>query len=301
MIADALTGNRLPHGRRDALKRLQEEIEARSYNRISLQPLSATIGAEVQGVDLCKDVDDETFAEIEHAFLDYKVLFFRDQPMSAERHLLFAKRFGELEQHPFLPTGDDEQIVRFSKDAKTVGVENQWHSDVSWRLTPALGSMLRAREVPRVGGDTLFSDMVAAYECLSDDVKQALEGMTAIHDFAHTFGLAMRPEELEKHAKEYPPAEHPVVRTHPVTGKRLLYVNAIFTSHLVGMDREESDRTLDALFSQAAIPEFQCRFRWAKDSVALWDNRAVQHYATNDYWPQRRVMERVSMIGDQPR
>jgi taurine dioxygenase len=301
MIAEMLTGNRLPQGRRAALHRLQEEIEAQRYQRIGLAPMGPTIGAEVEGVSLCEDLDDATFAEVERAFLYYKVLFFRDQPMSDERHLAFARRFGELEQHPFLPSGSDDQIVRFEKNKETVGVENLWHSDVSWREKPALGSFLRAREVPRVGGDTLFADMVAAYECLPGNVKEALEGMTAIHDFAHSFGLAMTPDDLEKYRKEFSPVEHPVVRVHPVTGKKLLYVNAIFTSHVVGVEREESDRILDALFAQAAIPEYQCRFRWQPDSVALWDNRAVQHYASSDYWPQRRVMERVSIIGDRPR
>ncbi len=301
MIVEALTGKRLPHGRREGLRTLQEEIYADSFERIVLRPLGATIGAEVEGADLCGGLDDATFAEIERAFLAYKVLFFRGQPMSARQHLDFARRFGELEEHPFLPSGDSEEVVRFSKDENTVGIENMWHSDVSWRLEPALGSVLRAREVPAVGGDTLFSDMVAAYECLPEDVKEAVEGMTAVHDFAHNFGLAMSAEDREKFREQYPPAEHPVVRTHPVTGKRLLYINAIFTSHIVGLDRETSDAVMDALFAQAAIPEFQCRFRWERDSVALWDNRSVQHYATNDYWPQVRVMDRVSIVGDRPR
>ncbi|MFT5041361.1 MAG: taurine dioxygenase, partial [Hyphomicrobiaceae bacterium] len=212
MIAEALTGKRLPHGQRKELHRLQEEVQSPRYERISLKPMSATIGAEIEGADLCNDIDEATFAEIERAFLNYKVLFFRNQPISDERHLAFAKRFGELEQHPFLPSGSDEQIIRFAKDEASVGIENMWHSDVSWRLTPALGSVLRAREVPPVGGDTLFADMIAAYECLPNDVKQALEGMTAIHDFAHNFGLALSPDELARYREKFPPAEHPVVR-----------------------------------------------------------------------------------------
>lgn len=300
-IADALKTSRLPVGRRAALRRLQEEIESKHYEILSLQPLGATIGAEVSGVNLCEDLDDRTFAEIEQAFLDYKVLFFRDQPLPEDRHLAFARRFGQLEEHPFLPRGGADEIIRFAKDEATVGVENIWHSDVSWRLAPALGSVLRAREVPRVGGDTLFSDMVAAYECLPEQVREELEGMTAVHDFAHNFGLTLSAEDLAKYREKFPPAEHPIVRTHPVTGKKLLYVNGIFTSHIVGLDGAESDRLLDALFAQAAIPEFQCRFRWAPDSVALWDNRSTQHYAVSDYWPQPRVMERVSIIGDRPR
>ena len=279
---------------------MQNENEGEKYERIALRPLGVTIGAEVSGADLCGDLDDDTFAEIERAFLSYKVLFFRNQPLTPQQHLAFARRFGDLEEHPFLPRGDSDQVVRFEKDEKTVGIENMWHSDVSWRIEPALGSVLRAREVPPVGGDTLFADMVAAYECLPPKVKEALDGMTAMHDFAHNFGMAMSAEDRQKFSEQYPPAEHPIVRTHPVTGKRILYLNAIFTSHIVGLERAESDALMDALCAQAAIPEFQCRFRWEPDSVALWDNRSVQHYAASDYWPQSRIMDRVSIIGDRP-
>lgn len=301
MIVESLTGKRTPHGPRSPLRELQEEIESKEYHHISVVPQGATIGAEIQGLDLCSPIDAATFEELEQAFIDYKVLFFRNQALDEDSHLGFARMFGPLEEHPFLPSGEDDQIVRFAKDEQAIGLENMWHSDVSWRKTPALGSVLRAREVPKVGGDTLFADMVAAYECLPDAVKRKLEGMTAVHDFSNSFGLMMSSEDLAKHQETYPPMEHPIIRTHPVSGRRLLYVNAIFTSHIVGMDREESDRTLDALFAQAAIPEFQCRFRWEPDSVAFWDNRSVQHYATNDYWPQVRVMERVSIVGDEPR
>jgi taurine dioxygenase len=192
------------------------------------------------------------------------------------------------------------EVVRFAKDAETVGVENIWHSDVSWREVPALGSVLRAREVPPVGGDTLFSDMTAAYEGLDDEVKRRIDGLSAVHDFTQSFGVGMPPERLAEMQTRFPAVEHPVVRTHPRTGRRILYVNAIFTSHIVGMPREESDALLDFLFQQASIPEYQCRFRWQKNSIAFWDNRSVQHYAVNDYWPQPRVMERVAIVGDRP-
>ncbi len=289
-----------PLGPRDFLHKEQEALERDPYERISLRRLSPTIGAEIEGVDL-GSVDDETFAEIERAHLDYKVVFFRNQDITTEQHLAFARRFGELEEHPFLAAKDGyEKIVRFAKNDAVKGVENLWHSDVTWREVPSLGSVLRAVEVPRVGGDTLFSDMIAAYEGLDDALKTRLEGLRAVHDFTHSFGLAMRPEELAEKRKQFPPAEHPVVRTHPVTGRKALYVNAIFTSHIVGMDPEESDRLLELLYAQAVIPEYQCRFRWEKGSIAFWDNRSVQHYAASDYWPQPRVMERVTIIGDRP-
>ncbi len=288
------------HGPRPFLREAQERLEKTSYRRIRVEPQAPTIGAEIHGVDLA-DVDDETFAEIRRAHLDYKVLFFRDQDITTRQHVDFAARFGELEEHPFLPAKDGfEKIVSFAKDEEVVGVENAWHSDVSWHEIPSLGSVLRALEVPPIGGDTLFSDMEAAYEGLEDEVKEAIEGRVAVHDFTHSFGLGMSPEQLAEQQKQFPAVEHPIVRTHPVTGRRSIYVNGIFTSHVVGMDRAESDRLLDHLYRQAAVPEYQCRFRWRKDSLAFWDNRAVQHYAANDYWPQRREMERVTIIGERP-
>ncbi len=286
-------------------RRFLEEERARLadsvYRRIQLQPLSPTIGAEVSGEDLAK-IDDETFEEIRRAHLEYKVLFFRDQAIDTREHVAFARRFGELEVHPFLPHIEGfPEVICFAKDDETVGVENIWHSDVTWREEPSLGSVLRAREVPRVGGDTLFSDMVAAYEGLDDAVKEIVEGKRAVHDFTQSFGLMLSKEELARKKAEFPAAEHPVVRTHPETGRKGLYVNAIFTSHVVGMEPEESRELLEHLYRQATYPEYQCRFRWEPDSVGFWDNRAVQHYAASDYWPQRRVMERVTVVGDRPR
>ncbi len=288
------------YGTRPFLRETQEALERRVYRRVEVHPLSPTIGAEIRGVDLAA-LDDETFGEIERAFLDYKVIFFRDQDIRTEDHLAFARRFGELEEHPFLPAKDGyEAIVRFAKDEQVIGVENVWHSDVTWRQVPSLGSVLRAVEVPPVGGDTLFADMEAAYAGLEPAVRERIDGLVAVHDFTHTFGLAMDEETLAAKQREYPPARHPVVRTHPVTGRRSIYVNAIFTSHLEGIPAEESRRLLDHLYRQAAIPEYQCRFRWQKNSMAFWDNRAVQHYAASDYWPRARVMERVTIIGDRP-
>ncbi len=279
----------------------RERLAALRFDRIGVQPQGATIGAELSGVDL-GHLDDDTFAEIERAFLEYKVLFFRDQDISTERHLAFAQRFGELEEHPFLSAKPGyEKIVEFAKDEQVIGVENVWHHDVTWRLQPSLGSVLRAVDVPAVGGDTLFSDMYAAYEGLDDDTRQRIDDAVAVHDFSHSFGLAMEPEELAEQQKKFPPARHPVVRTHPGTGRRCLYVNAIFTSHIEGMERSDSDALLDHLYRQADVPEYQCRLRWQKNTIAFWDNRAVQHYASSDYDPQRRVMERVTIIGDEPR
>ncbi len=288
------------HGPRPWVRSERERLAALRFDHIELQPLGATIGAEISGVDL-GNLDDATFAEIERAFLEYKVIFFRDQDLSTEDHLAFARRFGELEEHPFLKSKQGyEKIVEFAKDEKVIGVENAWHQDVTWRKQPSLGSVLRAVDVPAVGGDTLFADMCAAYEGLDEGVRERIDNAFAIHDFSFSFGLAMSEEQLAEYQAKFPPARHPVVRTHPVTGRRCLYVNAIFTSHIEGMPRAESDALLDLLYHQADVPEYQCRFRWQKNSIAFWDNRSVQHYAASDYDPQRRVMERVTVIGDEP-
>ena len=279
-----------------------DERERRPYTRIAPAPMSPTIGAELGGVSLAEPLDDETFAEIHRALLEFKVIFFRDQDITPEQHVAFAGRFGELEVHPFIPHRDGHpEVVVLKKNANMGGFENVWHSDVTWRLAPSLGSVLYAREVPAVGGDTLFSDMYAAYEGLDDETRAALDGLRAVHDFTHTFGHFLSDDELKKKQAEYPPAEHPVVRTHPETGRKGLYVNAAFTSHIVGMARDASDRLLDHLYRQASVPEYQCRFRWQPRSIAFWDNRAVQHYAASDYYPQRRLMERVTICGDVPR
>lgn len=218
----------------------------------------------------------------------------------------FAANWGPLETHPFLKMDTDRpdqepEVVRFEKGAEIGGYENVWHSDVTWREIPSLGSVLRAIEVPAVGGDTLFADMGAAYERLSDTMKERIDGLVAVHDWVRTFGLGMDAETREKLRVDFPPVEHPVVRTHPETGRKTLYVNRAFTSHIVGLDEAESRALLDYLYNQATFPEYQCRWRWQAGDVAFWDNRSTQHYASSDYFPQRRVMERITVIGDRPR
>ena len=272
-----------------------------SFEHIGVHPLSPSIGAELSGIDLTQTMNSETLAEVNRALLAFKVIFFRAQKTTAAQHVAFAQQFGELEVHPFLPSNTEfAELVRFQKDEESVGVENLWHSDVSWRLNPSMGSVLRAIDTPAVGGDTLFCDMAAAYEGLSEELKEKIEGRTAVHDFTHTFGMAMDPETLEQKRREFPAAHHPVVRTHPETGEKILYVNAFFTSHIEDMDPQESADLLKTLYSQATYPEYQCRFRWQNDSIAFWDNRSTQHYAASDYWPQRRTMERATIIGDRP-
>ncbi|WP_426573717.1 TauD/TfdA dioxygenase family protein [Aquihabitans sp. McL0605] len=272
-----------------------------TWEHFDAAPQSATIGAEISGIDLRADLSDAVIAELRRALCDYKVLFFRDQAVTPAEHVAFARRFGPLELHPFI-TGHDEhpELVRFAKSADVGGYENGWHSDVSWRECPSMGAILHATQVPPTGGDTLFADMYAAYEGLDDDVKEQIDGLTAVHDFVQVFGRTLDDEAREKMRAEYPPVEHPVVRTHPETGRKLLYVNHFFVRHIVGIEADESDRLLIQLCREAAQVEYQCRFRWTPDAVAFWDNRAVQHYASSDYWPDVRIMERASVVGDRP-
>ena len=272
---------------------------------LTLAPLTPTIGAEVSGVDLSRPLEAGEVAALRQALLDWKVIFFRDQDITTDQHLAFARLFGELETHPFAPSKPGyPEVLAITHNRESRGRENTWHSDVTWRLQPSLGSILRAIEVPPVGGDTLFADMYAAYDGLSDEVKAKIDGAVAIHDFTH-FREGMRrrgktEDEIEAFDKAYPRPHHPVVRTHPETGRKGIYVNAGFTVAIEGMDKDESDALLAHLYAQAAIPEYQCRFRWEVNSIAFWDNRSSQHYAASDYWPAVRRMERVTIIGDTP-
>ena len=272
---------------------------------VAIAPTSPTIGAEVSGIDLSAELDDDTIDTIRAALLDRKVLFFRGQDITTEQHLAFARRFGELEVHPFAPSKRDHpEVLAITHDADHPGQENGWHSDVTWRLQPSLGSILRCVEAPPIGGDTLFADMYAAYDGLPQRIKDKVEGRVARHDFAH-FRVRLRNRgasdaEIEEFEATYPNPEHPVIRTHPETGRKAIYVNNAFTQEIVGMDAAESDELLQILYAQAMYPEYQTRFRWEPNAIAFWDNRSCQHYAASDYWPNRRRVERVTIIGDTP-
>ena len=267
--------------------------------------LSPTIGGELLGVDLREDLTSEIKELIYEALLVYKVIFFRDQDLTTDQHIHFSKNFGDLEVHPFAPFKEGyPEVLKITHNEKSPGRENLWHSDVTWRKEPSLGSVLRMLEKPENGGDTLFSDMYAAYDDLSDEVKQRLEGAVAVHDFV---GFRKRlikegksPKEIEAFNKKFPMPEHPVFRTHPDTGKKVIYVNRAFTQYIKGWEENESKDMLDFLYSRASTPEYQCRFAWENNSIAFWDNRACQHYANSDYWPQIRRVERVTIVGDRP-
>ena len=267
---------------------------------LNIRPLTPAIGAEILGVDLASPTIAGQVPAIRAALLQYKVIFFRDQALTAEPHIAFARHFGDLEIHPATPKSQpNPEILRISHGAESRGKENFWHSDVTWREEPSLGSILRAIELPEVGGDTLFANMNLAYERLSPEMKRFCEGLTAVHDIARVFAkrLGKTADDLRE---KYPPQSHPVIRTHPETGDPVIYVNTAFTSHVEGLSAKESKWLLEHLYSTAADPEVQCRFRWQVGSLAFWDNRACQHFAASDYFPDKRVMERVTIAGDKP-
>jgi taurine dioxygenase len=274
---------------------------ATAYRTLRARRLTPILGAEIEGIDLTAPIGADQAAELARAFADHQVLFFRDQPMSAERHLAFGRLFGGLHVHPAAPhaPGHPERMI-IHADADSPRANGEvWHSDVSCEPEPPLGSILAIHTCPPEGGDTLFASMTAAYEALSGRMKRYLDALTAIHDGEHVYrgtyanlGVQDKPS--------YPRAEHPVVRRHPVTGKPALYVNRGFTRRLVGVPADESEAILRYLYEHMENPLFQCRFRWQRDSVAFWDNRCVQHRALWDYWPQTRSGFRVTVAGDRP-
>lgn len=269
---------------------------------LKIKQLNGYFGAEVRGVDMA-NVDDATRDELRKAWLDHKVLVLRDQHISIEEHIAFGRLFGDLEVHPFTEGIDGyPEIVKLEAGGdtgKTI-VAAGWHSDVTWRAEPSMGSILRGRIVPEVGGDTCFADATAAYERLPDDVKAEVDDRFAIHDYARAFGRLVAPEKQREVREKYPLQRHPVIRTHPETGARGIYTNRGFTSHIEGVSEADSTRLLRRLETAMMDPSIQIRVRWRPDTVVMWDNRAVQHAAAKDFFPAHRVMERVTVIGDRP-
>jgi len=286
---------------------------AKAANGISVRRISGALGAEISGVDLAGPQNNETFDAIHRAFLDHCVIFFRDQVMTPDQHVAFARRFGPISIHPYaaaLP-GHPEVMTIFKEKDDKVNFGGGWHSDMTFLEKPPLGSILYAKDIPPVGGDTMFANQYLAYEALSPGMRRTVDALGAVHSANAQYGVdgqseanrhndqrSMKPKTAEDAKAE---TIHPVVRTHPETGRKALYVNIGFTQRFEGWTKDESRPLLRWLYEHCAKPEFTCRFAWEKNSVAFWDNRCTQHYALNDYHGFRREMHRVTVEGDRPR
>ena len=273
---------------------------------MEVRPLGPVMGAEVRGVDLSRPVDIEN---IQQAFDRHLLLVFPAQSIDPPQHIAFSRAFGELQVHVLdqyrHPQYPEIYLLSNVKDGKTTGEHPDkgtlvWHSDLSFQKRPALATILHGLEVPKAGGDTLYANMCAAYDALDDHTKSLIERLRAVHDLDASRMRAGEPPMSAAQRAAAPPVEHPMVTKHPRTGRKILYISR-HVSHVAGMPRAESDALLEHLYRQADVPEYQCRFRWQKNSLAFWDNCAVQHYAASDYDPQVRVMERVTIIGEEPR
>ena len=279
---------------------------------MEVRKMTCTIGAEIFGISLGDASRDTGLAQaIKEQLLEHKVLFFHDQHITRAEHVAFARYFGDLEDHPV--AGSDPEhpgLVQIYRSDKRENYENNYHTDGQWRETPAMGCVLRCIECPPVGGDTIWVNMVEAYRNLPQEIKDKIDALKVKCSIEHSFGAAMPEEKRRELARNNPMVEHPVVRTHPETGEKILYVSS-FATHFANYHTPENvrfglDKTpgasmlLNYLVSQASIPEYQVRFRWKPGSVAMWDNRCTQHYAVQDYWPAPRKMERAAIVGDRP-
>ncbi len=274
-----------------------------SYSTIKVKPITPVIGVEVSGVDMTKSIPAEQARDLTHALANHNVLFFRDQPrLTPEQQITFAKNFGELHMHPAAPTlkGHPEIFVIHTHDKSKINNGGFWHTDVSCDEVPPLATMLQLHLTPLTGGDTLFANMYAAFDALSPTMKDFLRNLTALHESEHIYRGRYADRGVDDTGKVYPSSEHPVVRTHPVSGREALYVNRTFTTRICCMKKEESDALLAFLFAHSEKPEFQVRFQWDVNSIAFWDNRCTQHFALWDYWPEERKGHRVTIKGERP-
>jgi taurine dioxygenase len=274
---------------------------------IQITQLSPALGAQIDGIDLSQPLSTEHKDAIEHALLTHQVLFFRNQPITPQQQASFARYFGDLHIHPIYPNIPGQPEVLVLDTAETDVRDNAiWHTDVTFLPEPALGAVLAAKQLPAFGGDTLWASSSAAFEALSKPLQQLLDGLTATHDFTRSFPLERfgnTPDALERYhevQRKHPPLMHPVVRTHPVTGRKGLFVNEGFTTRINELEPAESEALLKLLFAHSTKPEFTIRWRWQANDIAFWDNRITQHYAVDDYRPNRRVMHRATVMGDKP-
>ena len=279
---------------------------AAAPHSIDIRPIAGALGAEISGVDLSRPISDATLNDIRQALLDHLVIFLRDQDLEPGQQLAFAKRFGETVEYPLVKglEGTPEIIAVVKLEHEELNFGGLWHTDMAYTQEPPLGTILLARELPPFGGDTLFANMYLAYETLSEGMKELLDPLKAVNQSNLPTAVATRQARIDDSAKAAPEtiltATHPVVRVHPETGRKLLYVNGAHTLHFEGMSEEESAPLLDYLFKHQTRPEFTCRFRWQPGSMAFWDNRCTQHNPINDYHGHKRVLHRITLAGDRP-
>jgi taurine dioxygenase len=270
-----------------------------------VERLGARLGAQIHGLDLRAGLSPETVRAFEAALIEHKVLVLRGQKLTTAEHVAVSRMFGELEVHPMRPQGEFPEILVLDNDKDNPVLSTDvWHSDTTFRRNPTKYTILRCQIIPKVGGDTLWADMEAAYEGLSDTFKAMIAGLRAVHDFQNFRVLFSKSDEdqakLRRMEEMFPNPSHPVVRTHPVSGRKGIYVNPQFTLRIEGLQADESRALLDVLCEQAHVPEYQFRLRWEPDTIVFWDNISTQHYAANDYYPQRRRMERTAVVGEVP-
>ena len=289
--------------------KIESDLGERAALRgVVIAPSTPTIGAEITGIDLSRPLAEEDAEIIRAAWLRHKVVFFRNQDLDYDSHIRLGRLFGELEGHPVIPHVEGYPEVLLIKGVEGVQLTqesftpfkayNKWHTDVTFRERPSIASVLRARLIPPLGGDTIWADAAAAYEGLPDAVKERIAGLDAEHDIVASFVGRVSEEKRAQLARDFPAVRHPVVRTHPETGEKILYVNYTFTTRILDVPEEESQALLRLLYDRIKVPEYQVRFRWTPNAIGIWDNRSTQHYAVGDYWPADRVLERVTVSGD---
>ena len=272
-----------------------EAAQTTTFESFAVTPMTPVLGAEIEGIDLGSALDDQQVRDVREALLKYQVIFFREQHMSMDQHKDLGRYFGTLHCHPAIPGPEGHpEILMLHSDEKRPGAASAWHSDVSCDQVPNMGSILYGKVVPETGGDTCWASMYAAYEGLSDAMQHFLSGLTGVHESEHVYA------NIQGSVANYPRAEHPIIRTHPETGRQALYVNSVFTTGIKELKPAEGRNLLEFLIRHIETPEFQVRFRWETNSVAFWDNRCTQHRATADFFPQTRTMQRVTINGDQP-
>ncbi len=275
--------------------------------KLNIAALGPYIGAQVSNLDLTRPLSDAQFEQLYHALLRHQVLFLRDQQITPHQQRALAARFGDLHIHPVYPHAEGvEEIIVLDTHQDNPPDNDNWHTDVTFINTPPAVAILASKRLPESGGDTLWASGIAAYEALSAPIKTLLEGLHAEHDFKKSFQEYKYRRTEEEHERwqeavtKHPPLQHPVIRTHPVSGRKALFVNEGFTTRIVELSEKESHAVLELLYAHATKPEFQVRWRWQPNDVAIWDNRVTQHYANADYYPARRVMHRATVLGDQP-